>query len=144
VHQLALALVHALLLGIEQLGDAGARRRILGEIEDHASALAEGLGVASFEDRRALVLLLVAPPKGGFVKLYKDKTIEIQAHTADADNRGRDEDDRREGGVTESLPRRGRENRPCIDGEPMASDRKSFRNPSVAGPCTFLACHSPP
>lgn len=65
-------------LAEQQLGDAGARRRLVRDIETQASLLLQGLDTATFERRRALVRLLLPYEHGCFVKLHKDGSIEVQ------------------------------------------------------------------
>ena len=65
-------------LAEQQLGDAGSRRRLVKDMEDQGALLAKGLDRATFEERRALVGLLLPPEHGCFVKLHRDGSIEMQ------------------------------------------------------------------
>ncbi len=62
-----------------QLADAGARQRLVRDIEEQARKLASKLDGATFEQRRSIVRMLVPAEHGCFVKLLKDKGMEIQA-----------------------------------------------------------------
>jgi site-specific DNA recombinase len=66
-------------LAEDQLTDAGARQRLVNDIQGQAQALASKLEAASFEQRRTLIRLLVPTEHGYFVKLMKDGSIEINA-----------------------------------------------------------------
>jgi site-specific DNA recombinase len=66
-------------LAEEQLADAGSRQRLVRDIEAQAAALAARVGESTFEERRALVRLLVPTEHGSFIKLHRDGSMEVQA-----------------------------------------------------------------
>ena len=65
-------------LAEERLADAGSRTRLVRNIEAQAKTLASKLEGATFEQRRALIQLLMPIEHGCFVKFLKDGSIEIQ------------------------------------------------------------------
>lgn len=65
-------------LATKQMAGVKARRDHVNALQAQVAKLTKGLATASFEVRRKLVLLLVAPEAGGRVVVHKDRSIEIE------------------------------------------------------------------